>query len=156
MMSQKDGTFNVVKTVLNDFKREINPTEQVVLSSEERAGCIQRLCSMLENKTIFTSKNYNESGRKTYAGGLLSNWLKKDRRLNGDIEFQLKNPGSRANNTTPEIIELKKLHKHVKGTEDESKVKSMLDDKVTEHRQSRQMQAIDITLIPAELQDLVS
>lgn len=154
-MNQKDGTHQVVSAVLKESGTPIDPKTPVTLSPEERAKCIERLSTMFSQKQISCTQSYEPKRLKTYCGGLLSNWLKKDRRLNGDVEFQLQNPGSRADNSSPEIVEMRKLKKQVKGTDNEAKVQKILDEMVTNHRQAKKKQDINLDLIPAELQDLV-
>lgn len=52
-----------------------------------------------------------------YVSGLLSNWTRKDERLNGGIDYEPKNPGSRAGSSDPQLKALKQLALKFKGTE---------------------------------------
>ena len=49
-----------------------------------------------------------------YVPGLLSNWLRKDKRLNGDVEYVAKNPGSRAGQGDDTLKNLKALRATMK------------------------------------------
>lgn len=155
-MNQKEGTYSVVSAVLKANKKTIDPTTPVVLTSEERAECIAKLSVMFSDSQISCSRTYEAKELKTYCGGLLSNWLKKDKRLNGNVDFELQKPGSRADNVTPAIVELRKLRRKVKGTPNEAKVQSILNEEIAKHKAARNKEEIDFDLIPEELQNLVS
>ncbi len=77
MMNQKDGTYQIVSAVLQEFKRKIDLRTPVVLTPEERAKCIEKLSIMFSQSQISCSRSYEPKELKTYCGGLLSNWLKK-------------------------------------------------------------------------------
>src|SRR5665213_1962213 len=50
-----------------------------------------------------------ESLRKDYVPGMVSNWIRKDLRLNGGEKYETKNPGSRAGQGDDQLKNLKAL-----------------------------------------------
>jgi hypothetical protein len=109
-MNQKEGVFNAVCSIFNQESFD-GPVE---LSKEQRANVIAIVTEGLSNGTIDMTdaareKYSDESKMKGYTNGLVSNWLRKDKRLNGGVKHQIQNPGSRAGSGDKVIKELKKL-----------------------------------------------
>jgi len=113
-MSQKEAVFQAVTNVCGKLDGAYNP------SKEERAQVSQILFEGFTNGTIEYSGALPETAKlKSYVSGLQSNWLRKDKRLNGDVQYVAKNPGSRAGSTDPQIKAMRVL----RGTqEDPAKV----------------------------------
>lgn len=89
MINQKEATYNAVVHVTGHKEGVCSPTPEqrkqinMILFAGFRAGEIQ-----LERE--FTDKEL-----MAYVSGLQSNWLRKDKRLNGGVTYVAKNPGSR-------------------------------------------------------------
>ena len=154
MMNQKEGTYMIVAAVLKEAGKTIDPAKPTILTPEERATCIYALIEAFAKKEI--QLKTPQKNMKTYVGGLLSNWLNKDKRLNGGVKFELKKPGSRAHLVPDDIRELRKLSVLMKGTENEEKVAKILEEREAEYRVSREKKDINVDLLPAELRALVS
>lgn len=56
-----------------------------------------------------------DSVQKKYVPGLVSNWFRKDKRMNGGVDYEAKNPGSRAGSQDETIKSLKALREQQKG-----------------------------------------
>ncbi len=89
-MSQKEAVFSAVTNVCGESDGAYTPTK------EQRASVNQILFEGFRSGTIECEKDYDDSGLKAYVSGLQSNWLRKDKRLNGNVQYVAKNPGSRA------------------------------------------------------------
>lgn len=102
-------------------------------------------------------KYHSDDLKRDYVKSMVNNWLKKDERLNGGVEYKPKNPGSRTGVTDPEIKNLKLLLKSgkLKTKEAEDKVKERIEAKKAELRASKENVEVDLSAIdPALLEEL--
>jgi hypothetical protein len=136
-----------VKTVLT---AQIKSDVRTTLFNEFRAGNVE------VSEEFKAEKLNNDSELKKYIAGLVSNWIRKDKRLNGNVKHEIKNPGSRAGQGDAQVRELRKLLKKVKGTQAEAKVQTALNNRITEVKAAKvKVEAINVEDIPEELRELV-
>ena len=103
-MSQKEAVFQAVTNVCGDQDGAYNPTK------DERASVNQVLFEGFMSGTVEFARELPEASKlKGYVSGLQSNWLRKDKRLNGNVQYVAKNPGSRAGSTDPQIKAMRVL-----------------------------------------------
>lgn len=108
--SQKEGVFHAVVAFFEESNRKFESGMKVELNTAERKTIIGMLVAAtvageLEVKSAQASADLNK-----YWNGTLSNWLRRDERLNGGVKEVLpKNPGSRQGSGDAELKELKKL-----------------------------------------------
>jgi hypothetical protein len=103
-MNQKEAVFNAVTNTCEPTgDNHYEPTK------DERAVINQILFEGFRNETIELDREYSDSELKSYVSGLQSNWLRKDKRLNGGVQYVAKNPGSRAGSGDPQIKALRLL-----------------------------------------------
>lgn len=155
-MNQKEGTFNAVTEVMGEIDGAFVPTK------EQRIKIIALITSGIMNQEITYRKDHtNVVEVKTYANGLLSNYLAKDSRLNGNVKYEVKNPGSRAGNTDPTIKEMRKLKANLiaAGQTDQIKV---IDEAIAKRVSELSTKApvkkvikVDMDKIPEELKVLL-
>lgn len=158
--SQKEGVFGAVVAFMEENNRVYEEGMKVELNTAERKTVITMLIAAtqageLEVKSPEASKDLNK-----YWNGTLSNWLRRDSRLNGGIEkVEPKNPGSRQGVGDAELKELKKLLHQVTLTgiaEHITAVEKAIDErnKVIAAEQAKKL-AIDLSKInPALLASL--
>jgi hypothetical protein len=111
MQSQKQSVFVAVCSVLNlgaDHKG------QVELTKEQRKSVIEMVTeSIMAGDTEFSAeakaKYKTREDVKGYVNGMVSNWLRKDIRLNDGKKYETKNPGSRAGSGDEVLKNLKAL-----------------------------------------------
>jgi len=101
MLSQKEGVYNAVVAFHNDNGLSFEDGNKVEFSKDDRATVIGIIYEAFNAGEIDMSTeaktNFDTPEKlKTYTNGLLSNWLRKDVRLNGGSKYVAKNPGSRA------------------------------------------------------------
>ena len=151
-MKQREAVYQAVMSVC-DFEGKCEPTK------EERAQIINIVTQGIMSGDVDFSeaahaKYSTEPEVKKYTSGLVSNWLRKDKRLNGGVQYVPANPGSRTGSQDPEIKNLKLLIKSGRLNEEQTeKVQARIDEKVAELRASKVEQAIDLDAIPAELRE---
>ncbi len=67
-----------------------------------------------------------------YIPGLISNWLRKDKRLNGGIKYQAKNPGSRSGSSDPQLKALRQLLSTKSDPDQRAEIQSYIDKRQAE------------------------
>lgn len=160
MMSQKEGVFNAVTSLLQEQGREFEQgSTKVQLSADERKTVVETLVAATEAGELKVGGKAAANLSK-YWSGTLSNWLRKDERLNGGEEYKIKNPGSRTGARDPQIQALKALLQRVQATGDEqntAKVKEALEKRKAELAAEKVKQQVEINseLLPESLRHMV-
>lgn len=87
-----------------------------------------------------------------YVNGMITNWLKKDTRLNGDVKYQAKNPGSRAGQGDATLKELKKLQTIVTDKDQLAAITDAINHRKEEIAAEKATKVVlDLSKIPDEL-----
>ena len=134
---QKEATYNAIHSVLEakgiSFEDGSNVSE--VLNTELKKEAKTILFEGIRSETVACSKQHiidSDTKLNTYCNGLISNWTKKDKRFNGNVQHKAINPGSRAGQGDEQVKELRKLLKQVAGTDAVAQVQVALDTRVAE------------------------
>lgn len=157
-MKQNDAVFQAVCTVLETD--EFNGV--VELSKEERDTVISMVTEgILSGKVDFSAEarsKYDTPQRvKMYTTGMVSNHLRKDKRLNGGSKYEIKNPGSRAGSTDDQLKALKALRSTISDSEQLSQIDEAIATRQAEIAASKQKAvAINVEAIPEHLRHLVT
>ena len=101
--------------------------------------------------SIELDREYDDSGLKAYVSGLQSNWLRKDKRLNGNVQYVAKNPGSRAGVADPQIKAMRLLLSTKTDTSERAEIQAFIDKRLAEIKPAKSVE-IDFSALPAELQ----
>jgi hypothetical protein len=147
-MNQKEAVFQAVCSVTG-FKGEGVCTP----SKEQRAMINQIIIEGFVSGNIELDRQYDESGLKSYTSGLVSNWLRKDKRLNGGTQYVAKNPGSRAGSSDPSLKAMRALLSTLTDEADRAEVQGLIDAKVAEINATKNTKTIDFSALPAELRE---
>ena len=137
-MKQKDAVYNAVTSVLKNSgkKFENGMNVQTIMTESERdnvhaiiaegfkAGTIS-----LEDTESNREKLASDSKLNQYVSGVISNWVRKDPRMNGNTKYVAKNPGSRAGSSDPQLKALRALATQFKGTPKEALIKAQIDSR---------------------------
>lgn len=129
-MNQKEAVFAAVTTVMNQAGIEFVEGTTVVksvFSKEHRAQVNAILFEGFRAGRIEIDAEKSDSDLKSYVSGLQSNWLNKDKRLNGGIQYAAKNPGSRAGVTDPQVKALRGLLAQAESEEEKAEIQGYLD-----------------------------
>lgn len=146
-MTQKEAVFSAVKSVCGERDGAYTPTK------EERAQVNAILFESFRAGKIELDREYTDSDLKGYVSGLQSNWLRKDKRLNGNVAYVAKNPGSRAGSGDASLKAMRALLSTVSTEEEKKEVQSYIDARVTEINAGKVKTAkIDFSQLPADLQ----
>ena len=155
--NQKNGVFNAVCSVTEQETFD----SAVELTKEQRNTVIEIVAAGLSAGEIELSEAAREkfdtdAKMKTYTNGLVSNWLRKDKRLNGGVQHQIKNPGSRAGSGDKVVAELKKLRSTFTEPDQIAAVDHEIEKRLTKIKVERAKSVeIDMSLIPDDLKDLL-
>jgi hypothetical protein len=145
MMNQKEAVFQAVCNVTG-FTGD-GPVE---ITSEQRKQVNHILFVGFRNGQIQLDREFDDAGLKAYVSGLQSNWLRKDKRLNGNVDYVANNPGSRQGSGDSQLKALKQLLSTVSTTEEKQEIQTYIDARVAEIAKSKVVE-IDFSALPADL-----
>ena len=146
-MTQKEAVFQAVTNVCGDQDGAFTPTK------EERASVNQILFEGFRAGSVELDREYDDSQLKSYVSGLQSNWLRKDKRLNGGTQYVAKNPGSRAGSTDPHIKAMRALLASKSDAGERAEIQSFIDKRVAEIKPTKTV-TINVADLPEELKHL--
>ena len=155
-MKQKQAVYLAVCKVLKRKEFDV----AVNLTKEQRSLVQAHVLRAFANdevdfKESAKVKHNTEAKMSGYISGLISNWLRKDRELNGDITYEPKNKGSRAGQGDSQIRELRKLKKIHNGSKKEAEIQGYIDSRLSVIASAKAKDImVDFSKLPKELQDL--
>ena len=150
-MKQSEAVYQATLNVMGEQDGAYVPTK------EERAQIVSIVAEGISGGDVDFSDaaklKYNTPAKvKTYTSGMVSNWLRKDTKLNGGTKYIPANPGSRAGMSDPEVKNLKLLIKSGKlDAKQTSIAQARVDEKVQAIKAEKANVEIDFTAIPSDL-----
>jgi hypothetical protein len=157
MLNQKSAVFNAVCSVLGQESFD----SAIELSKEDRATVIEMVAEGFTAHEVELSEGAREkydspAKLKTYTNGLVSNWVRKDKRLNGGVQHTIQNPGSRAGSGDKVIKELKKLRSTFTEADQIEACDAEIEKRMAKIKAEKAKNVeIDYSLIPEDLKDLL-
>ena len=144
-MSQKEAVFKAVVEVTGHTGEGVcSPTR------EQRAMVNTILFEGFRAGAIELDREFTDQELKAYVSGLQSNWLRKDKRLNGGIAYVPKNPGSRAGSGDPQLKAMRALLASLVDPAQRAEVQQYIDARVAEITKTQQP-VIDVSALPEAL-----
>ena len=109
MTNQKEATYQAIVNVTGHTGEGV-----LEISKEQRAQVNMILFQGFRAGTIQLDREFTDADLKSYVSGLQSNWIRKDKRLNGGVQYTAKNPGSRAGSGDPHTLQARAppVHAH--------------------------------------------
>lgn len=163
-MNQREAVYVTTMNVLADnnvnFDDEQAGGVEKVLTKDMRATVILTICQGFLAGEVEMSEDgkakyfADEKKLKSYVNGLVSNWYRKDKRLNGGVKHEIKNPGSRAGAGDDQIKALKALRETKVGdAEALAAIDAAIEARKSEIKPTNKVELTDamIALIPADL-----
>ncbi len=152
---QKDSVYKAVIEVFNSSN--INFIEGMdarqLIDRSLRKDIIENLMNQFQIGQIPLSSKQNDL--KEYVSGLLSNWLRKDLRLNGGMRYKVKSPGVRKGQQDPLIKNLRTLQSTLEpGSQAFQATQSRIEQRLVQIK-VEQAPAIDRSAIPVDLQQYI-
>jgi len=156
--SQKEAVFSAITSVTNEAGLSVaeGTDYSTVLNREHRAQITSILVEGFRNGSIALDKTFeDESGLRTYCSGLTSNWLRKDKRLNGGMKYVAKNPGSRVGSSDPQLKAMRVLLSTQEDAAKRAEIQGFIDARVASIKASKKpSKTFNAADLPAELQYL--
>lgn len=153
-MSQKEAVFQAVNSVLKESGITVEEGSNVNthMTKELRAQVNSILFEGFKSGSIEIEREFSDSDLKAYVSGLQSNWLRKDKRLNGGTSYIAKNPGSRVGSSDPQLKAMRTLLSTLTTEEEKAEVQGYIDARVQEINASKAKKVtIDYNSLPADL-----
>lgn len=148
MVKQKDAVFNAVCTV----KGASEFTSAVELSKEERASVQSSLIAGFQAGNITYQGDATDSTKlSSYVSGLVSNWLRKDKRLNGNVAYVAKNPGTRTGAGDESLKAMRTLLSATADEDARAEIQAEIDKRVSELKPKK---VINVAALPESLRHL--
>ena len=147
MMNQKEATYQAIVNVTG-----FDGDGVLEISKEQRAQVNMILFTGFREGKIQLDREFNDAELKSYVSGLQSNWIRKDKRLNGGTQYVSKNPGSRQGVGDPALKALKALMTTLTTDSDKAEVQGYIDARVAEIAATKTPVTIDFSALPAHLQ----
>lgn len=159
-MNQRESVYQATMNVLADAGIAFDDGQNVedVVTKDLRKTVIAVVtASIISGETEMTSegraKYSDEQKMRNYTSGLVSNWFRKDKRLNGGVKHEIKNPGSRAGSGDEQLKALKALRT---AKADDAEAVKVIDAAIAERRAEVGTKKVEVTeaqlaLIPESL-----
>jgi hypothetical protein len=157
-MTQKEAVFNAVTSVISENNISVTEGTDVstVMTRELRSQVNAILFEGIRNGTITVESQFSDADLKAYISGLQSNWLRKDKRLNGGVSYLAKNPGSRVGSSDPSLKAMRSLLSTLTSESDKAEVQAAIDLRVNEiHATKVKKVVIDTNSLPESLRFLI-
>jgi len=144
-INQKEAVFAAVTNVMGTIDGAYTPTK------EQRGQVNAILFEGFKSGGInFDGELPTDSELKAYVSGLQSNWLRKDKRLNGGVQYVAKNPGSRTGSTDPQIKAMRILLSTKSDATERAEIQTFIDKRLAEVKPAKTV-TINVDDLPAEL-----
>jgi hypothetical protein len=139
-MTQKDAVYSAVSTVLNNAGISFTASSTSVfslLTRELRSQINAILVTQFENNEIELSveakgKLANKSELKAYVSGLVSNWVRKDARLNGGSNINVSSVSKRIFKSDPQIKAMQLLLSTKSDPNERIEIQSFIDNRISQ------------------------
>lgn len=157
-LSQKEAVYNAVTSVLNENNISVSEGTDVstLMTRELRSQVNQILFESFRSGTVQLDREFSDTDLKAYVSGLQSNWLRKDKRLNGNVSYVAKNPGSRVGSSDPSLKAMRALLSTLTEESDKAEVQAAISTRVAEINASKVKKvSIDSSVLPEALKSLV-
>jgi hypothetical protein len=152
-VNQKEAVYSAICSVLSESGINFSEGMDVgpVMSRELRAQVNNILFHGFKEGSIDLDREFTDSELKAYVSGLQSNWIRKDKRLNGNTTYIAKNPGSRAGTGDPQLKAMRALLSTLTTPQDKAEVQKHIDARVSEIAATKTVKVIDYSALPADL-----
>lgn len=145
-MKQNDA---VVQAVIN--VTGYNGDGKCEISKEQRAQVALILHEGFMAGNIEYSKDVESNAVRKYIPGLINNHLRKDKRLNGNVKYTAKNPGSRAGSGDAQLKNMKLLLSTLTVESERAEVQACIDERIAVLATEKQTATVDFSALPADL-----
>ena len=161
-MKQSQSVLNATLEVLGSSFQPGTPVLDYITKPEIEAVVDLVTQSILTRETEFSDEaraKYNTDAKvRAYTKGMVNNWHRKGKELNGGAKYQAKNPGSRAGAGDSMVREMKKLKTQLEAAGDfdaAKEVQLQIDSRIQEVKPTKPTPQVDQSILPESLRHLV-
>jgi len=148
-MNQKEAVYKAVTAV----KKTQSFDGPVTLSRDERDQVSKLVAeSFTKGEVAFADGPREGKELSSYVSGLISNWLRKDNRLNGGVQYQPKNPGARTGSGDEAVKAMRALMQATTDPTAKKEIQAEIDKRLAALKPRKE---IDINQIPEHLRKYV-
>lgn len=158
MLSQKECVFATIEEFFTN--NGLTLPNKVSLSLSDKKLIVEALtdkamlgCMSLEPES--KAKYHSRDLMLGYCTKLLNNWLRKDIRLNGGVKFFIKNPGSKAGTSDPQIKQLKEIKSKIIDATYTKAIDEQINIRLSKLNNNKKFKSINKDLLPEEIQSLI-
>ena len=165
-VSQKESVINEVKAILGSSFNSGAPARDL-LTDDQLKVIRANIISGIMNGTIdFGKEVFDEKEVSKYVSGMVSNYLRKSKELNGGLNYVPQSTGRGSRD--PQISELNKLLKtYSEGSEEFAQIITAIEARkaalnaektsvVKEKKKSKEFESINMDALPENLKSLAS
>lgn len=140
-ITQMEAVFNAITNVCGTQEGAYEPSSEEraqvngILSEGFKSGAIE-----LKDTESNRAKLSDPAKLNAYCSGLQSNWLRKDKRLNGNVQYVAKNPGSRAGSTDPAVKAMRTLLQGTSNPSDRLEIQTFIDARLAEIKPTKSVE----------------
>lgn len=146
MMSQREAVYTVVCAVVGEV------TGKVELSKSQKEQVHAELLHSFQTGLVELKGDHTDAWLKKYIPGLVNNWCRKDKRLNGDVKYTPKNPGSRAGSGDEALKAMKTLLAVTTDPSDRAEIEAEIERRKLELKPAVELK---VELIPEHLRRFI-
>lgn len=145
-MKQSDAVVAAVTTVLANagIGFEEGQNAHPLLTKELRSQVAAILFEGFKSETIDLKTDYDDAQLRKYIPGLVTNHVGKDKRLNGGVNHKIKNPGSRAGSSDPQIKALRALMSNVTDESERAEIQVHIDARLQEIGETKAKKTVKV------------
>jgi hypothetical protein len=151
-ISQGEAVFQVVSNVFDVESGNAVPLPSQ-WTSKQKDEVYGGVFQMFKSGETQHKGSPNDAQLLKYIPGLVNNWVRKDKRLNGGTKYVAKNPGSRTGSGDEQLREMKKLLSLIKDPAQRELVQTAIEERVAAIKPKTD--PLDVTKLPESLRHLV-
>jgi hypothetical protein len=165
-VSQKESVINEVKAILGSSFNSGAPARDLLTDDQLKVIRANIISGILNGTIDFGKEKFDEKEVSKYVSGMVSNYLRKSKELNGGLLYVPQSAGRGSRD--PQISELNKLLKtYSEGSEEFAQIITAIEARKTalnaektfvvkEKKKSKEFESINMDALPENLKSLAS
>ena len=151
MKSQRDAVYEYVQLFTQDDGIEWSQDQDIkeVTDKDFQHKISTRITQdIIDGKVEMKNKKPDPKELRRYVVGMVNDAFRKDRRLNGDVKYEYKNPGSWTGSTNPVVKALRGLLKSTVDSTVRGRIQGEIDAEVAK---TKKVVEVDLSVLPADM-----
>lgn len=155
-MRQVDAVIEAVMQVKPDFKQHSDKGNEIIVDDMRKQVCKIVIDGILNGNVDYSKDHTNIKEVRDYCPGMVSNWLRRNKILNGDVNAKAQKPGSRLGVGDERLKTLRDLRK----TQIEPEIITEIDKYIKQRlnmlkkeKQTVKQTDINVSALPKHIRD---